>query len=356
VKIIYAKKIKRPVVGEEAIKKRLEDCGMEALDYDKVMFEHGSAEFVSLKDKINLVGVNGSCISDEGFYLRNNNEIASLQYWWPPQQVKGSICMLYNTTKPYFKDVNKQRIQHHHPRLGRAIIRMKKKMGPQIIKGTKPGWLIMEYTDDDLTSISEDASEYGFTSRIYLFLMRAKEMTEQLNELYGPITLRQLYYKLVSAVIIENNHRSYHNFIDHMTNARERGVIESHLFEDRSRREIFHYGLSYKNNPANKHIKENIMQSLEFPEIDIWDNQPYYVELWIEKDALISLFDKVAAKKQVHLFPSRGYTSHTKIYEAQQRFARQKELGKQCVSVEIRPLRPTVESQSGCGRIAARLH
>jgi hypothetical protein len=70
-------------------------------------------------------------------------------------------------------------------------------------------------------------------------------------------------------------------------------------------------------------------------------NRPYYVELWIEKDALISLFDKVASKKQVHLFPSRGYTSHTKIYEAQQRFAQQKANGKQCVLLYFGDLDPS---------------
>lgn len=90
-------------------------------------------------------------------------------------------------------------------------------------------------------------------------------MTEQLNELYGPITLRQLYYKLVSEGVIANNDRSYHNFIDHMTNAREKGMIESHLFEDRSRREIFHYGLPHKARPANKHIRERIMSVWSFP-------------------------------------------------------------------------------------------
>lgn len=169
-----ARKITQPFIGRKAIAKRLKDCGMEVLDYDKGRFEHGSAEFVSLKGNINFMGINGSCISAAGLYLEDKNEIASLQYWWPPREVKAGICMLYNTTKPYFKDVNKQSLQHKHFRLTRAIVRMKKRMGPQIIKDPKSGWLIMKSTDEDLANISREASQNGFTSRIYLFFKESK--------------------------------------------------------------------------------------------------------------------------------------------------------------------------------------
>jgi hypothetical protein len=48
----------------------------------------------------------------------------------------------------------------------------------------------------------------------------------------------------------------------------------------------------------------------------LWENQPKHVEVWLEKDALASLFEEACYGYRVIIFPSRGYSSYTKVAEA----------------------------------------
>jgi hypothetical protein len=319
----YSKRLKAPVFGEDAIKKRVSDFGIEVLEYKKVDFANGAAEIALIDSKYNIVGVNGSCISDRGFYLpKDKNDyyaINSLKDFFPDKDKKWtSVCILYNHARPQFRGENKQSITHPDHRIFSAIKRLQEKRQPLSTKA-RGNWLIMQYTDKDLTSVYSESSKYKFTPRILVFLKKALEKTLQMYERYGPITLRQLYYHLVSDRTIENTDNSYKNFISHMTKARVKGLIDPDYYEDRSRYIIIPRSVSHKTD-VTEYAENKIKNSLNPPEIDIWTDQPYYVEVWIEKDALVTLFENMAKERQVPLFPSRGYTSFTKIAEARKRF------------------------------------
>lgn len=73
----------------------------------------------------------------------------------------------------------------------------------------------------------------------------------------------------------------------------------------------------------------------------MWEFQDYYLELWIEKDALVRLFKDIAQKYQLLLFPSRGYTSLTKIHNAINRFEEKTHKGKKCVVLYFGDLDPS---------------
>lgn len=47
-----------------------------------------------------------------------------------------------------------------------------------------------------------------------------------------------------------------------------------------------------------------------------WEYQPQYIEAWVEKDALATLFSSIADVYRVVTYPSRGHSSFTKVYEA----------------------------------------
>lgn len=337
-----SKKLNTPFFGESAIKNRLSSLGIEMFDYKKVRFEKGIAEIALIGGESNIVGVNGSCISDDGFYLQNNITIASnIHYFFPDKSKKwASVYILYSNTKPCFRDINKQIIKHSGENLFSAILKLQKKRETKNEKPARINWLTMSYTKEDLSSVSFESKQYRITKRIFLFMMKARKKAEGMHDLYGPITLRQLYYQLVSDGTIMNSANSYKNFIDHLTKAREKGIIDSDLFEDRSRNEIIPEPESHKED-VNQYVEKIIKGSLRIPEIDIWTGQPYYVELWIEKDALVTLFQKVTEKKQVVLFASRGYTSHTKMNEALKRFKAKIEEGKKGVLLYFGDLDPS---------------
>ena len=54
--------------------------------------------------------------------------------------------------------------------------------------------------------------------------------------------------------------------------------------------------------------------------LDRWEDQPNYVEVWVEKDALIGIVSQVCRKLDVPHFSCRGYTSQSEMWSAAQRF------------------------------------
>jgi hypothetical protein len=51
-----------------------------------------------------------------------------------------------------------------------------------------------------------------------------------------------------------------------------------------------------------------------------WDGQKYYVELWVEKQALAGVLAPIARRHHVTLMVNKGYSSASAMYEAAQRF------------------------------------
>lgn len=134
------------------------------------------------------------------------------------------------------------------------------------------------------------------------------------------VTLRQLYYQLVSRDIIANNQKEYAKIGRLMTDARYAGYISWSSIEDRVR-------IPYK------HIEfENLSQLIDTAaanyRLDRWKDQTDYVELWTEKDAISSVIKPIADKHHVYLSVNRGYSSASAMHEAFQRFRDKDEEGK----------------------------
>jgi hypothetical protein len=56
--------------------------------------------------------------------------------------------------------------------------------------------------------------------------------------------------------------------------------------------------------------------------IDLWEDQPRRVEVWVEKDALSSIVDPVARRFDVGSFACKGYASATSLWDAARRHTR----------------------------------
>ncbi len=126
------------------------------------------------------------------------------------------------------------------------------------------------------------------------------------------ITLRQLYYRFVAAGLIENTIRSYKRLASIVNDARLAGYIDWDAIVDRTRNSIIS---PHWETPAR--AMDAIVDQYR---IDTWEGQEYRVEVWIEKDALASVFEPVTRELDVRLFPCRGYTSQSEMWAGAQRF------------------------------------
>lgn len=130
------------------------------------------------------------------------------------------------------------------------------------------------------------------------------------------LTLRQAYYQLVARGYIENNERSYKNIGSLINDGRLAGLIDWNSITDRTRN---------LRNCAHWDQPQDVIYSAKYSYLlDKWEGQPNYVEVWVEKDALIDIVGQACRPLDTPHFSCRGYTSQSEMWSAAQRFIRQK--------------------------------
>ena len=126
------------------------------------------------------------------------------------------------------------------------------------------------------------------------------------------LTLRQTYYQLVARGYIPNNERSYKNIGNLINDGRLAGLIDWYSIVDRTR-----------NLRGNSHWgkPEDVIASARYSYLlNKWDGQPNYVEVWVEKDALVDIVGQACIPLDTPYFSCRGYTSQSEMWSAAQRF------------------------------------
>lgn len=149
------------------------------------------------------------------------------------------------------------------------------------------------------------------------------------------LTLRQLFYQLVVRNTIPNTERSYQNLSRLVSDARLAGRLDWAAIEDRIR--MPRLSLEFEDPDAA------MQDTLAIYRLPRWQPQPYYVELWVEKDALAGVLQPIATDRHVTLMVNRGYSSQSAMYDAYQRFGRQEHAGKECALLYLGDQDPSGE-------------
>ena len=137
------------------------------------------------------------------------------------------------------------------------------------------------------------------------------------------LTLRQLYYQLVSRDIIANHINEYKKLSVLLKEGRMAGVVDWGAIEDR---------LRDAEKPSSWSGPESILQSaVSSFALDHQDGQDTYIEVWVEKDALSGVLERVTQPYHVPIVVNRGYSSATAMHEAYKRFRDASEDGKNTV-------------------------
>lgn len=156
---------------------------------------------------------------------------------------------------------------------------------------------------------------------------RVNEVIDLYEQQGYSLTLRQVYYQLVSKNVIPNSEKSYDNLGVLINNGRLAGLIDWEAIEDRTR---YVRALSHWDSPQD--IIESAAESYR---IDLWQDQDYYVEVWVEKDALIGIVEQTANRYDIPCFSCRGYGSASEYWRAGQRLTEQNKTGKECIILHL---------------------
>lgn len=128
------------------------------------------------------------------------------------------------------------------------------------------------------------------------------------------LTLRQIYYRLVSKNKIPNTVSSYKRLSKMLVKAREEGKVDDERIEDRSRSILGTEDNGWED--LEDFIKSHVQwlkDSWEQWHRALWKTQGMRVFIALEKDALSRLFTTVADDFNVQVFPTRGYSSYTYV-------------------------------------------
>nr|QIG67178.1 hypothetical protein EVB34_073 [Rhizobium phage RHph_TM26] len=154
----------------------------------------------------------------------------------------------------------------------------------------------------------------NFRPETMALIAKANEIIEEFEEGGYSLTLRQLYYQFVSKDLIPNTQASYNKLGVIVNNGRMAGLISWTAIEDRGRNlkglETFRHP-----NEALKSVHDNYRR-------DLWADQPWRPEVWVEKQALEGVVGGICNKLRVNFFAIKGYNSQSEQWRAGQRFAR----------------------------------
>lgn len=137
---------------------------------------------------------------------------------------------------------------------------------------------------------------------------------------YDRMSVRQLYYQLVSRGAVEKTEAAYKRVCDAAVQMRLDGTLDYRKVTDghRSRRIV----------DAYDGLQGALQDAADFYRRNYWRDQPVHVEVWSEKDALSGVIQPTCDDYGVPYVATRGFPSVTLLYESAQAI---KETGKPAV-------------------------
>lgn len=137
------------------------------------------------------------------------------------------------------------------------------------------------------------------------------------------ITVRHLFYRLVGLNVIPKTEQAYKLLCGHLAKWRRSEKIAWNAFADNTRWHIRHETFDG--------VEEALRNTAETYRRNLWSTQPFFVEVWVEKDAIASIVASKANSFGVPVFVARGFASLSSLYNAANTFRSAVEAGKKVV-------------------------
>jgi hypothetical protein len=169
--------------------------------------------------------------------------------------------------------------------------------------------------------------EINFKPKSLALIETANAIIEEYSAQGFELTLRQLYYQFVARDVIPNTQKSYDNLGSLINDARLAGLVDWLAIVDRTR--------SMRKNSHWASPSEIVESCARQFQIDKWEGQEYRPEVWVEKDALVGVVERICSSLDVPYFSCRGYTSQSEMWVAAQRLLQWREAGQTPIIIHL---------------------
>jgi hypothetical protein len=174
--------------------------------------------------------------------------------------------------------------------------------------------------------------DINFSKESQVMILQAAEILQEYEAAGYVVTLRQLYYQFVARDLFTerwsqagnrwrrdpdgtiNAPPNYEKLSSVVSDGRLAGLLSWTALEDRTRQL---QGIRTYLDP-----QDLLAQARKSYATDLWADQPWRPEVWVEKDALAGVIEGICNKLRVDFFAVRGYNSQSAQWEAGQRMAR----------------------------------
>jgi hypothetical protein len=167
----------------------------------------------------------------------------------------------------------------------------------------------------------------GFSDGSLEIIARANEICADYQAQGFDLTLRQLYYQFVARGLIANRQSEYKRLGSIVNDGRLAGLIDWDYIVDRTRNL---QALAHWRSPQQ--IIDAVASQYRH---ELWARQPYRVEVWIEKDALVGVIAGACDRNDVPYFSCRGYTSQSELHSAAMRLVSYEKNGQDTVVIHL---------------------
>lgn len=148
-------------------------------------------------------------------------------------------------------------------------------------------------------------------------------ITALLDSEDGQITIRHLFDRLVGLGVIEKTEAAYKSLCAHLSKWRRTEQIPWSAFADNTRWHIWQ--------PTFDGVADALESTVNNYRRNLWATQPYYLEVWVEKDAIAGIVADTANSFGVRVLVARGFASLSSLYSAANTFRQATDAGKTAV-------------------------
>lgn len=175
--------------------------------------------------------------------------------------------------------------------------------------------------------MKEKFIEKAFRDSTLAFIEQANDIIEEMMAEGYRLTVRQLHYQFVARDLYENSHANYTRLAATMDDARKAGLVDWEAIEDRTR--------FLRTRRTFDSPEEFLEAAVHAYTIDLHAEQPYYLEVWEEKDALLGVIERPCQMYRIPYLSCRGYMSSSELYEAGQRFQEMADQGRRGIILHL---------------------
>lgn len=147
---------------------------------------------------------------------------------------------------------------------------------------------------------------------------------EILSEYDKPVSIRHLFYRCCEGErLLNKTEKDYAKLCAHLGKWRRQHLIRWNAFADGTR---FYHGVTLSGSLATA-----LANTARFYRKDLWEAQPYYIEVWCEKDAIRGMLSDACEPYGLPTFACRGFASLSSLSTAAEMFKSAVDAGKEPV-------------------------